>query len=249
MRAEDPSTAPSEVAPAWGPRTFSGRVVSRHGPSYTPAPRFVPTPAPTPAPTPVPTLVPTPVETPAPTPIPAPPPTPVPTPEPVPEPTPVPTPVPVSPDLVLTKEEFLWGRLYISKIGVVASFEERGMDDNGVMEDPSGSDKVGWYNFMPLPNEGKNVFLAGHLQFGGSPAVFWKLGELEPGDEVVIWAAGVEFHYSIVSKDLRTKDDALYSVTDPVDTEVVTLMTCAGAFIPEAGDYSHRWILRGVRTN
>jgi len=161
----------------------------------------------------------------------------------------MPTPAPVSPDLVLTKEEFLWGRLVIPRIGVDAPFEERGMDEYGVMQDPSGREKVGWYNFMPLPNEGKNVFLAGHLQYGGSPAVFWNLGQLEAGDEVIIWAGGVEFHYVIVSKEYRTKADSIHSVTDPVDTEVVTLMTCAGEFVPAANDFSHRWILRGVRTN
>jgi len=181
--------------------------------------------------------------------VPTPPPPPAPTPEPLAEPTPVPAPAAVSPDFVLSKEEFLSGRLYIPRIDVVAGFEERGMDDYGVMDDPSGRDKVAWYNFMSLPNEGSNVFLAGHLQFGGSPAVFWNLGKLEAGDQVVIWAAGVEFHYSIVSKDYQTKADSIHSVTDPVDQEVVTLMTCAGQFIPEINDYSHRWILRGVRVN
>jgi LPXTG-site transpeptidase (sortase) family protein len=156
--------------------------------------------------------------------------------------------MPVDPDFVLSKDDFLNGRLVIPWIGVDAAFEERGMYENGVMQDPSGGEKVGWYNFMSLPNGGKNVFLAGHVQFGGSPAVFSRLGELEPGDQVIIVAGGVEFHYAITWKDYRTKAEALYSVTEPVSEEVVTLMTCAGEFVG-GNDYSHRWILRGERVN
>jgi LPXTG-site transpeptidase (sortase) family protein len=248
MNADDAPESPSEVAAQSGPQTFTGRVTSRHVSTYVPAPTSIPTPAPPsmPAPTPVPTPLPTPVPTPIPTP---PPPAPEPAPTPVPAPTPLPTPAPISPDLVLTKEEFLWGRLVIPKIGVDAFFEERGMDANGVMQDPTGREKVAWYNFMSLPNGGKNVFLAGHVQYSGTPAVFAKLGELEAGDEVIIVVGGAEFHYAITWKDYRSKAEAIYSVTDQVDTEVVTLMTCAGDYVPGAADYSHRWILRGVRTN
>lgn len=250
---DDSATARAGVSS--GPRTFTGYVSSSHVWPYTPPLAVIFTPAPTqpptpaPAPPPPPTPAPTPEPTPAPTPEPMPAPTPEPTPAPTPEPTPVPTPAPVSPDFVLSKDDFLWGRLVIPRIGVDAAIEERGMDEYGVMENPSGAEKVGWYNFMPLPNQGKNVFLAGHVQYGGAPAVFWDLGSLEPGDQVIIRAAGVEFHYSIVSKDYQTKSGSLYSVIDPVESEVVTLITCAGDYVPGAGDFSHRWIVRGVRVN
>jgi LPXTG-site transpeptidase (sortase) family protein len=154
----------------------------------------------------------------------------------------------VPPDLVLTKEEFLAGRLRIARIGVDAPFEERGMDANYKMDDPTGREAVAWYTFKSMPNEGENIFLAGHLQLGGSPAVFSQVPKLEAGDRLVILAGGVEFHYAVISKELRTKADSIGAVNDPVDSEVVTLMTCGGNYVG-GWDYTHRWIVRAARIN
>ena len=243
---------PDTVHTPSGPAVFTAktRTIVRKVPGFpTPAP--VPSPVPTPAPSPAPTPEPTALQTPAPTPEPTPVPTPTPAPEPLaePEPTPEPTPPPVPQDLVLTKEAFLAGRLLVPDIGVDAPFEEKGLNADDSMEDPSGREAVAWYPFKSLPNGGENIFLAGHLQLGGTPAVFNKVPDLEAGNRVVIWAGGAEFYYSVVSKELWSKADSLYAVNDPVDSEVVTLMTCGGDFIPETGDYTHRWIVRAARIN
>ena len=235
-----------------GPAVFTSktRIVVRKVPGF-PTPVPVPTSMPTPAPSPAPTPEPTPFPTRAPTPEPTPVPTPAPTPEPFAEPaaTPEPTPPPISPDLVLTKEAFLAGRLLILEIGVDAPFEERGLTPDNAMEDPSGREAVAWYPFKSLPNAGENIFLAGHLQLGGTPAVFSNVPKLEPGDRLIILAGGAEFHYSVVSKELLTKDDSLHAINDPVDAEVVTLMTCGGDYVPQTGDYTHRWVVRAARIN
>jgi LPXTG-site transpeptidase (sortase) family protein len=241
---------PAIVHTPSGPAVFTGktRTVFRKVPGIpTPVPVPVSTPIPTPPPPPPPTPVPTQLPTPEPTPDP----TPTPIPEPVPEPTPTlePTPPSVPPDLVLTKETFLAGRLLIPDIGVDAPFEEKGLNADDSMEDPSGREAVAWYPFKSLPNGGENIFLAGHLQIGGTPAVFNKVPDLEVGDRLVILAGGVEFYYSVISRELLTKDESIHAVNDPVDAEVVTLMTCGGEFIPETGDYTHRWIVRAARIN
>jgi LPXTG-site transpeptidase (sortase) family protein len=241
------SYAPAVIKP--NKRTVVRRVDGFPTPSPLPRPTLAPTPVSTPAPTPEPTPPPTPVPTPIPTPEPTPPPTPAPTPEPAPEPTAMPTPPPVPPDFVLSKEAFLAGRLNIPKIGVDAPFEEKGLDANYKMEDPSGREAVAWYPFKSLPNGGENVFLAGHFQLGGTPAVFGRVPELEAGDRLIIWAHGIEFHYSVISKELPTREESLYAVNNPVDSEVVTLMTCGGDYVPETGDYTHRWIIRAARIN
>jgi LPXTG-site transpeptidase (sortase) family protein len=244
---------PSPAASPRGPAVFTSakRIVVVKVPGFpTPVPPPVPTRMPTPPSTPAtppPTPAPTPLWSPEPTQAPTPPPPPDPVPEP--EPTPEPTPPPVPPDFVLSKDAFLAGRLNIPSIGVDAPFEERGLTPDYAMEDPSGREAVAWYPFKSLPNGGENIFLAGHLQLGGSPAVFNKVPDLEAGDRLIIWAGGVEFHYAVVSKELWTKEDSLFAVNDPVDAEVVTLMTCGGDYIPETGDYTHRWVVRAVRIN
>ena len=168
----------------------------------------------------------------------------------MPEPTPIPPPPPpVSPDLVLTKDQFLAGRLVIPQIGLNAPLEERTVDSNGVMQDPSGREAVAWYPFEPLPNAGGNIFLAGHLTVANSPAVFWNLQNVQIGDHVLINAGQADFYYSVTSAVYETKADALHAVLDPVDRETVTLMTCAGNYIPSIGDYTDRLIVRAVRIN
>jgi LPXTG-site transpeptidase (sortase) family protein len=253
ITANEPTTRTQAVRPSPLATFVRGRVASvQVFPGAKPVRTLPPTPAPpTPAPTPVPTPPPTPEPTPLPTPIPTPPPppTPEPTPAPTPQPTPVPPPPLVSPGLVLTKEQFLAGRLVIPQIGVNAPFEEKSVDGSGVMQEPSGREVVAWYGFEPLPNQGGNVFLAGHLQLGGSPAVFSNLQSLQPGDRVIITTAGADFYYSVISEDIETKADSLHAVIDPVNLETVTLMTCAGTYIPSTGDYTDRWIVRAVRIN
>jgi LPXTG-site transpeptidase (sortase) family protein len=117
------------------------------------------------------------------------------------------------------------------------------------MQDPSGREAAAWYGFEPLPNAGGNIFLAGHLQLSGSPAVFWNLQNAQAGDRVVITAGGADFYYSVISVDLETKADSLHAVIDPVDRETVTLMTCAGTYIASTGDYTDRRIVRAERIN
>ena len=244
--------SPATIHTPSGPAVFRGKaqVIVREAPGFpTPAPVATLIPKP-PPPTPA-TRPPTPVRTPMPTIEPTPVPTPTPDPEPPAEPAPTlePAPPPVPADLVITKETFLAGRLLIPDIGVDAPFEEKGLNADDSMEDPSGREAVAWYHFKSLPNGGENIFLAGHLQLGGTPAVFNKVPDLEVGERLVIWAGGVEFYYSVVSKELLTKDDSLHAINDPVDSEVVTLMTCGGDFMPETGDYTHRWIVPAARIN
>jgi len=66
---------------------------------------------------------------------------------------------------------------------------------------------------------------------------------------VIINAGGIDFYYSVIAEEYETKANALHAVVDPVETETVTLMTCAGSYIPSTGDYTHRWIVRAVRIN
>ena len=143
ITTQDTSPQSEAVWVAPRPTIVIGNATTIRIPGATPVPTLPPTPKPTPAPTPPPTPEPTPMPTPVPAPPPPPPPpSPEPTPAPMPEPTPIPPPLPVDPRLVLTKEQFLAGRLVIPTIGVDAPLEERGVYGNGVMQDPSGRQAV-----------------------------------------------------------------------------------------------------------
>ncbi len=83
-----------------------------------------------------------------------------------------------------------------------------------------------------LPGEKGNVFITGHstlTQFykpGNYKAVFSKLSELRPGDEIILEVEGQEFKYIVEGKKIVDPKDV--SVVNPPDPQgrYLTLMTC-----------------------
>lgn len=116
----------------------------------------------------------------------------------------------------------------IEKIGVLAP----------VIKDVSGTEKsvynkalekgVAHFKGTSLPNEGSNIFIFGHsskiLGKGPYAEIFAELGELEKGDEIIIYYQGKEIKYTVFEKDIVEKNDL--SVLEPTKKEQLTLMTC-----------------------
>ncbi len=140
-------------------------------------------------------------------------------------------------------------RIRAPSVGIDAPLITLGVNSDGVMQTPDRPDVVAWYDFSGRPGAGSNVVLAGHLDFVNvGPAVFWRLGELREGDEVLIdLADGSTFVYRVVQA--RTYDAATAPVQDivgPTDQELVTLITCAGSFSQTTGQYNDRLVVRAV---
>jgi LPXTG-site transpeptidase (sortase) family protein len=187
-----------------------------------------PTPEPTASPTPVP------VEATAA-------PTDSPTPEPTAPPTPEPTPSPSDASVV---------RLVIPKIGVKAPISVKGVDRNGVMQDPDGRFDVAYYNFTGRPGfgTGNNAVFAGHVDYYPHyQAVFWDLDKLKAGDEVHIQLEdGTDYSYRVTQMVVYNADNApVDTIIGPTATESVTLITCNGTFA--SGHYNDRLVVRAER--
>jgi len=183
-------------------------------------------------------------------------PTPVPPTVVAPEPTPVPSDAPVA-------------RLVIPRIKVDAAIQVLGLSSDGAMQDPKGPKEVGWYdltrsfeNFSSYPGWGGNAVFAGHVDYiNYGPAVFWRLKELQPDDEVdVRLADGTGYTYKVTSMDSLTEkangdlvsaaSGAPVQVTDivgPVGREVITLITCEGTFNTRTREYDKRLVVRADR--
>src|SRR5581483_9062002 len=88
-------------------------------------------------------------------------------------------------------------RLEIPSIGVDADVIELGLRDDGGMPSPQAPDPVAWYDFSPTPGNPGNTVFAGHRDWHtGVTGVFWRLGDLAPGDKVaVVLADGSEVDY------------------------------------------------------
>jgi LPXTG-site transpeptidase (sortase) family protein len=143
-------------------------------------------------------------------------------------------------------------RIVIDRIGVNASVFTYGLDANRVPEVPLNGSDVAWYNFSDRPGTGSNAVFAGHVTWGGS-AVFYKLDEVQVGDQIALRGDnGVELTYTVSESFLVDPEDPnALSVMSPTDKDVITLITCGGSFYYTGdpvfnGDYTHRRIVRAT---
>lgn len=157
---------------------------------------------------------------------------------PIPEPTPEPSSAPVE-------------RIMIPRLGIDAPIVVLGIDANGAMQDPKGPREVAWYNFSSRPGWGSNAVFAGHVDYiNYGPAVFWRLRDVQLGDEIkVVLADGVSYTYRVVSANQFSAAEApVQDIVGPTDQEVVTLITCGGTFNTRTREYDRRLIVRAERT-
>ena len=195
--------------------------------------------------TPVPTRTPLPLETASPTPAPADTATDTPTASPTPEPTASPTPTPPPDDAPVA-------RLIIPAIHVDAPISDKGVDAQGVMEDPNGPNDVAYYTFTGRPGfgPGNNAVFGGHVDYyPHRTAVFWDLDKLKPGDEVdVRLQDGTVYSYRVTDAVVYSADAApVQQILASTPQESVTLITCNGTF--SGGGYNNRLVVRAQRVD
>ena len=156
-------------------------------------------------------------------------------------PTPTATPVPPNP----AAERLTPGTLVIPKIGVQATVEQVTVDGNGDMAVPQKVDDVGWYAPGVAPGQAGDAVIDGHLDWYGVPeAVFFRLDQLQPGDEVdVISQGNVTLHFAVTDSSLVSATDRPAGVFATTGPPRLTLITCAGDYIPAAGGYNERLLV------
>ncbi len=141
-------------------------------------------------------------------------------------------------------------RVVMPAIGVDAPIVVLGVHPDGTMASPAGPDAVAWYTFSAKPGEIGNVVLSGHLDYiNVGAAVFWRLGELRPGDELqLVMEDDTLVRYVVES--LNEYDETTAPVQDivgPTANESITLITCSGSFDPTNLHYNRRLVVRGER--
>jgi LPXTG-site transpeptidase (sortase) family protein len=148
-----------------------------------------------------------------------------------PPPTATPTPIPVVIRRVVSKSIELDAPVVESKI------------ENGEWEVPKFV--AGHLEGTALPGAGSNIVLSGHVQSISSGNVFANIEKLKVGDEVVLRTNVGDVTYRIEGRNIVKNDDI--SVVQPSKREELTLITCTGTWNPLTRDYSHRWVIWGVR--
>ena len=138
----------------------------------------------------------------------------------------------------------------VPALGVDAPITNVGVDpgNGGVMSVPSDGGLIGWYEHGPSPGETGSAVLAGHVDFGGRPGVFFELRRIEPGAEIFVRGAdGAERRFVVQGRQEIAKPDlpvsALFTRTGP---PALVLVTCGGSFDPATHSYTANIVVYAV---
>ncbi len=139
-------------------------------------------------------------------------------------------------------------RLIIPAIGVSATIESVGLfwNGDGEMGIPSNFTDVAWYNGGPLPGMPGSAVIDGHLDGRNvREAVFYKLGDLKPGDLVeVVDRGGKTWKFQVVrlaTYDYNASTSDIFS--GDASKARLNLITCAGNWIKNKKLYNKRVVI------
>ncbi len=126
-------------------------------------------------------------------------------------------------------------RLDIPAIGVHSSLMSLGLRPNGTIDVPplGARAPAGWYRYLSAPGEPGPAVILGHVDSAREgPAVFYRLGDLKPGDRLTIrrsdgWVTTFTVHRVGVFQKTAFPSDAVYG---QVTGSEVRLVTCGGPF-------------------
>lgn len=135
-------------------------------------------------------------------------------------------------------------RLMIPSIKIDAVVDPVRIDARGEMASTSPY-HAGWLELTARPGAAGAAVIAGHLDWGPRPAIFWRLRELRPGDSVFVVDGAGETHQFVV-RELAVypwQSAPLSQVYGSGTAPTLRLVTCAGWFNPFTQNYDQRLVV------
>ena len=118
------------------------------------------------------------------------------------------------------------------------------------MRIPRDARRAGWYRFGPRPGGGTgSVVVAAHVDSRTQgPGAFYPLRDTDPGDRVtLITDGGRRSTYRVVARELfRKRSLPLEDLFRRDGREVLTLITCGGRYLADAGGYQDNVVVSAV---
>ena len=114
-----------------------------------------------------------------------------------------------------------------------------GLDAAGALEVPADAADVGWYVHSAEPGAPGPAVVAGHVDSRDGPGVFWRLREVQPGDEVRLARADGRVAVFRVDRVEQHPKDAFPTgaVYGPTSGAELRLITCGGEFDRASSHY------------
>jgi Sortase domain len=140
-------------------------------------------------------------------------------------------------------------RLEIPAIGVSTRLVRLGLLADGTMEVPRDYGVAGWFTGGPMPGQLGPAVIAGHVDSKTGPAVFYRLRDLRPGDQIrVVRADGRVVRFEVESLARYPKrelpEEEVFGATT---TPALRLITCAGAFDRSQRSYRDNLVVSAIR--
>ena len=137
----------------------------------------------------------------------------------------------------------------IPAIGVSSSLVRLGLNPDRTMQVPGDFQVAGWFTGGPQPGQLGPAVIAGHVDSRTGPAVFYRLRDLRPGDQIRVVRADrrvVRFEVdSLASYPKRSlPSEAVYGATT---APVLRLITCAGTFDRSSRSYRDNLVVSATR--
>lgn len=139
--------------------------------------------------------------------------------------------------------------LGIAQLGVQAEIVPVGVDQDGQVVIPEDIAQVGWYKFGATPGSGQgSSVLVGHRDGRNyGKGAFYNVGSLKPGDTVTLRNAEDQVvTYRVTGRESTYKEELpMRELFRETGEEVLTLISCIGAYIPGVG-YDQNVVITAV---
>ena len=136
----------------------------------------------------------------------------------------------------------------IPAIGVESDLIPLGRGTDGWIEAPEDSNDVGWYKDGVLPGEVGPAVIAAHVDSPWAAAIFHRLSELEPGDEVSVTRSDGSVVEFVVtgSQNVEKHEFPTETIYAPTPTPELRLVTCGGPISSQTGLYEDNVVVTAV---
>ncbi len=150
-----------------------------------------------------------------------------------------------APALPQAQASWVPSRVRITAIGVDARVESVGITSSGTMGVPQDIKDVGWYALGVHPGQAGDAVIDGHLTWTSGPGVFAKLGQLKPGDTVIVdYTDGTTRQFKVAKTTEYPWNDRPAGLFATGGSARLSLVTCSGTWNGKA--YSNRVVVEAT---
>jgi hypothetical protein len=142
-------------------------------------------------------------------------------------------------------------RVRIPALGLDSELAGLALGPDGALVPPTDFARAGWFTESPVPGDVGPAVIAGHVDSYEGPAVFFRLRDLAPGDEVLVdLTDGTTVRFVVTGSQSFPKDRfPTERVYGPTTRAELRLITCGGEFDTGRRSYRDNVVVTAVVTS